>query len=375
MGRLVTAIAFVAMAWSIQTATAARPGDGAPPAILPTPLGASPNCVQSYGYGINNGFGGAPLQVAGVGDYCTEGQPRPVLWTAGTGLADLGTVGGAGGGGAEAISDDGTVVGWLGGGVELAFVRPLGGPMEELPKLPGMTFATAGDISPNGQFVAGYSYVSTGGFGVRWDRSSGSWQPTAIPVGSAIAVSNDGTVAGSVPVAGSPTGRTARVWTESGSAELPGADTRANGISADGTVVVGYRRQDVTCRRPPCGKYPVPMVWTFANGDWVAQELIALDGVDSEANAVAEVNGKTVIVGYGYTKKDAIMRAVYWKADAQGTYGVPARLAGLNGSSGAYASAQDINSSGQVVGYSGILGKSPRIPSMTQAVIWELPRD
>lgn len=373
MERLATAITFVAMLWSIQTATAARPGEGTPPAIPPTALGTSPNCAQSYGYGVNSGSGGAPLQVAGVGDYCTEGQPRPVLWTAGTGTVDLGTVGGAGGGGAEAISDDGTVVGWLGGGVELAFMRPPGGPMEELPKLSSMTYATAGDISPNGQFVAGYSYTGTSGHGVRWDRSSGSWQPTEIPVGSAIAVSNNGAVAGSVPVTGSTTVRTARVWTERGSAELPGVDTRANGISADGTVVVGYRRQDVTCRRPPCGKYPVPMVWTFANDSWVAQELIALDGVDSEANAVAEVNGESVIVGYGYTKKDAIMRAVYWTPDAQGTYGAPTRLAGLDGSSGAYASAQDINSSGQVVGYSGILRKSPRIPSTIQAVMWQLP--
>lgn len=122
----------------------------------------------------------------------------------------------------------------------------------------------------------------------------------------------------------------------------------------------------------------VAMAWSIQTATAArpgAQELIALDGVASEANAVAEVNGETVIVGYGYTKKDAIMRAVYWKADAQGTYGAPTRLAGLNGSSGAYASAQDINSSGQVVGYSGILRKSPRIPSTIQAVIWELPRD
>jgi len=43
MERSVAAIAFVAMARPIQTATAARPGDGTPPAILPTPLGASLN--------------------------------------------------------------------------------------------------------------------------------------------------------------------------------------------------------------------------------------------------------------------------------------------------------------------------------------------
>ena len=115
------------------------------------------------------------------------------------------------------------------------------------------------------------------------------------------------------------------------------------------------------------------MVWTLTEGNWVAQELAALDGVDSEASAVAKVNGATVIVGYGYTKKGGVMRAVFWKADAQGNYGPPTRLAGLDGNSSAYASAEDINSSGQVVGYSGVLSKSPRNPSAAVAVIWQLP--
>jgi uncharacterized membrane protein len=286
---------------------------------------------------------------------------------------DIGTVGGAGGGSAEGVSDDGTVVGDLGGGVGLAFVRPLGGPMEELPKLPGMTYATAGDISPNGQFIVGSSNSDTGGYAVRWDRSSGNWEPTRIPSGGAVAVSDSGAVVGSVPVPGSTTERKARIWTESGSVELPGVDTRANGINAAGTVVVGFHLQDATCRRPPCGNYEVPMVWILASGNWVAQELTALDGVDSEANAVAEVNGETVIVGYGYTKKDAIMRAVYWKADTQGTYGAPTRLGGLDGNSKAVAIALDINSGGQVVGYSGVRSQSPRRPSNIRAVIWQLP--
>jgi uncharacterized membrane protein len=362
------------MAWSIQPATAARPGDGSAPVILPVTLGTSSNCAQSFAEGVNSG---TPLQVVGVGDYCTESQPRAVAWTASTGMEDLGTIGGAGGGKAEAVSDDGTVVGWLAGGVGLAFVRPLGGTMQELPKPPDMTYASANDISPNGQFVVGYSSRVENdqdiGYAVRWDWSSGTWQPTQIPSGGAVAVSDAGTVVGSVPVAGSATERKARVWTQSGSVELPGTDTRANDINAAGTVVVGYRLQDVVCRRPSCGKYEVPMVWTLTNGTWVAQELVALDGVDSEANAVAEVDGVSVIVGYGYTKKDAIMRAVYWKHDAQGTYGPPVRLAGLDGYARAFASAQDVNSSGKVVGHSGIRSKSPRTPSTIQAVMWQLP--
>jgi len=240
-----------------------------------------------------------------------------------------------------------------------------------------MAYASANDISPNGQFVVGFSSrvenEQTIGYAARWDQSSGSWQPLMIPAGSALAVSDDGTVAGNVPVQGSLTERRARVWTPDGPVELPGVDTRANDINAAGTVVVGYRLQDVSCRRPPCGKYEVPMVWTLTSGNWIAQELVALDGVDSEANAVADVNGEPVIVGYGYTKKDAVMRAVYWKRNAQGIYGAPTRLAGLEGYSRAFASAQDINLSGQVAGYSGILSKNPRTPSTFQAVMWQLP--
>ena len=371
MNRKIKAIALATLACLVHPAHAARPGSGTPQ-IIPAVLGTSSNCAWSHGTGINNGAGQAPLQVTAQGGACTEAQPRPELWTESTGMLDLGTIGGAGGGSAEAVSDDGTTVGWLAGGVGLAFVRPLGGPMEELPKLAGMTYASASDISANGQFVVGSSSTDTDFRAVRWDRSSGTWQPTDIPSGGAVAVSNSGAVVGSVAVAGSTTERRARVWTDTGSVELPGTDTRANGISDDGTVVVGYRLEDVQCRRPPCAKYEVPMVWTLQGGAWVGQELLALDGVDSEASAVAEVQGRTVIVGYGYTRKDAIMRAVYWQADGQGSYGPATRLAGVDGNARAFARATDINSAGQIVGYSRVHTSSPR-SSFVVAVMWTLP--
>ena len=62
--------------------------------------------------------------------------------------------------------------------------------------------------------------------------------------------------------------------------------------------------------------------------------------------------GEWVVVGYGYTKRDRIMRAVIWKPDAQGNYGAPIRLAALGGRSSAWAHADGINSKGQVVGTS-----------------------
>ena len=127
MKNMVSAIVLATMAGLAQPATAARPGSGTPPPILPTILGASSNCSRSFGTGISNGTQQAPLQVTAQGGACTEGQPKPLLWTESTGMLDIGVIGGAGGGSAEAVSDDGTVVGWLGGGVGLGFARPLGG--------------------------------------------------------------------------------------------------------------------------------------------------------------------------------------------------------------------------------------------------------
>jgi uncharacterized membrane protein len=89
---------------------------------------------------------------------------------------------------------------------------------------------------------------------------------------------------------------------------------------------------------------------------WIAQELQALDGVDSKARGVEVVNGKAVIVGYGYTKKDAIMRAVAWIPDSGGNYGAPIRLAAIDGRNSRWASAEDVNASGKVVGTSAYTG-------------------
>lgn len=314
--------------------------------ILPVKLGTSSNCSSSYGTAINNASTAAPLQVAGQGSGCPGNQPRAILWTSSTGMIDLGTIGGALGASTEDVSNDGTAVGWLGGGVGLAFVRLLGGPMESLPILDGMIYADARAISPNGKYIVGSNSTDSASQAVRWDRLSGRWAPRALYPGDASGVSNNGAVVGSMD-------NRARIWTESGLVTLPGTDTRALDISASGTVVVGFRWQPCPAS---CGKYPVPMVWTVKNGAWIAQELQALDGVDSEARGVELVNGKAVIVGYGYTNKDAIMRAVAWIPDNGGNYGAPIRLAAIGGRNSRWARAEDVNASGRVVGTSAYTG-------------------
>jgi uncharacterized membrane protein len=314
--------------------------------ILPVKLGTSSNCSSSYGKAINNANTASPLQVAAQGSGCPGSQPRALLWTASTGMIDLGTIGGALGASTEGVSDDGTAVGWLGGGVGLAFVRPLGGPMAVLPKLSGMTYASAYAISPNGAYIVGSNSTDLAWQAVRWDRSSGSWKPRALYAGDAWAVSNNGAVVGTM-------NGQARIWTENGLVTLPGTDTEARDISASGTAIVGFRWQ--SCPEP-CGEYEVPMVWILKSGVWIAQELQALDGVDSEALGVAVVNGKAVIVGYGYTNRDAIMRAVAWIPDSGGNYGAPIRLAAIGGRNSRWARAADVNASGKVVGTSAYTG-------------------
>lgn len=316
--------------------------------ILPVKLGTSSNCSSSYGTAINNASIASPLQVAAQGSGCTGGQARALLWTASTGMIDLGLIGAARGGSTEGISNEGTAVGWLvgGTGVGLAFVRSLGGPMESLPMLNGMVYASAYAISPNGQYIVGQNSTDLVWQAVRWDRSSGSWQPRALYAGGASAVSNNGAVVGTM------NGR-ARLWTESGMVTLPGTDTVAHDINASGTVIVGFRWQPCP---EPCGEYEVPMAWVLKNGVWIAQDLPALDGVDSEALGVEVVNGKAVIVGYGYTKRDAIMRAVAWIPDSAGNYGAPIRLAAIGGRNSRWARADDVNASGKVVGTSAYTG-------------------
>jgi uncharacterized membrane protein len=144
-----------------------------------------------------------------------------------------------------------------------------------------------------------------------------------------------------------------------------GAGTVANDISQDGNLIVGFRWE--ACVRPDC-EYEVPVFWTReSSGKWAMHDLPALDGVDSEARGVGMVGGKAVIVGYGYTKKDAIMRAVAWIPGADGKYDLPIRLAALGGKAKAWATAEDVNVEGVVVGTSASTGLN-RV-----AVLWRLP--
>jgi hypothetical protein len=143
--------------------------------------------------------------------------------------------------------------------------------------------------------------------------------------------------------------------------------THANDITHDGSMIVGSRTD--ACPNKPAGcVYPIPVYWVIENGQWVMHDLQALDGVDSEANAVAIINGQASIVGYGYTAQDGgILRAVAWTPGADGSYGPPVRLDTLGGHFDSWAEALDINRHGIVLGYSQI---EPWVNSVN--VLWNL---
>ena len=337
--------------------------------ILPTSLGTLRGCSSSYGLAISDGIYPYALQAVGQAGGCSDSQAHPFLWSAATAMIDVGTPAPTVGGSAEGVSDDGTVVGWaVGGGAGLAFVRrPSDASAQQLPTLPGMTYASASRISPNGHYIAGSSSTDTEGHAVLWTiDTAGAWQVTDLGRGGAIAVTDSGTVVGSSYDQLTKTG-TAWVKTlDKPKVDLPGHDTRVHDISPSGKVIVGFRWTPTT--RDPTLLYEVPVVWMLdSNGRWSGSDLQALEGVDSEAMGVGERNGKAIIVGYGYTKKDAIMRAVVWLPDSGGNYGAPIRLGALNGRTTAWARAGDVSSRGQVVGTSAGNGLN------VFAVLWTLP--
>jgi uncharacterized membrane protein len=337
--------------------------------ILPTSLGALRGCSSSYGLAINNGTYPYALQAVGQGTGCPDSQAHPFLWSAATAMIDVGTPAPTIGGSAEGVSEDGTVVGWaVGGGAGLALVRrPSDAAAQQLPTLPGMTYASANQISPSGHYIAGSSSTDTEGHAVLWTIDTrGAWQVTDLGRGGAIAVTDSGTVVGGSFDQSTKTGTGWVKTLNNARVALPGHDTRVHDISPSGKVIVGYRLTPTT--RDPTLLYEVPVVWKQdSSGRWSASDLQALDGVDSEAMGVGERNGKEIIVGYGYTKKDAIMRAVAWLPDSSGNYGAPIRLGALNGRSTAWATARDVNSSGKVIGASAGNG-------LTRfAVLWTLP--
>jgi uncharacterized membrane protein len=366
-------LGIVLLASAATVAARGKPGNTGKPGpgdtqILPINLGPAAECPRTLGLALNDGDT-AGLYVVGQGLGCSNpALVGAVRWSGGLGMQYLGLLPGSTGSSAEGVSEDGTVVGWTGGNIGEAFVLEPGSvQLARLQPLPGMVHATAENISRNGLYIVGTSSTEEEQHAVVWTKTGGSWQvrdlarysgsPAIADNGSALLntrLDELGTV-NSVQIIAANRQRTT----------LPGFDVVALDIAADGRSVVGYRLQP--CPQP-CGEYPVPVYWTLlANGTWAGPvDLPALDGVDSEARPISLRNGKRLIVGHGFTKKDAIMRAVAWIEDSPGKFSLH-RLAAIDGKTKAWAWARDVNAHGQVTGASQSTGLT------YYAVLWQLP--
>jgi len=334
--------------------------------ILPTRLGLPNGCTSTEGYGLNDGTqAGGHLVVVGQG-LCSSAT-KPLRWQNGS-WADVfsypisGIANDASNESPNQPPGNATVVGWTAGTNYFEFVQPPGSVPTPLPRLPGTTDVVGYKlrISENGEHITGFINGLASGeiHGVRWSLHAGAWQAESL--GRDFyprAISDDGSViVGNV-------GDHARLWVESSGGG--GQFVVAEDISPAGTIVVGYRPAPCSGL---CTWYPVPVYWFETGSGWVRRDLNALDGVDSKAMAVADVDGHNVIVGWGYTRKDAIQRAVAWIPDATGNYGQPLRLDAIDGRSKSWARAEDINRNGVV------LGNSQASGWQHEAVLWILPK-
>jgi probable HAF family extracellular repeat protein len=189
--------------------------------------------------GSSDSYGGA---VSADGATVVGGSGEAFRWTSGGGMVGLGFLPGGSNSYASAISADGsTVVGSSEVPVE-AFLWTSGGGMVGLGFLPGAADSQGIGISADGSTIVGDS----GGEAFRWTSGGGMVGLGFLAGGSrsqALDVSTDGSVI--VGVAYHPLGAEAFRWTSSsgmvGLGDLPGGLLAgfANGVSADGSTVVG----------------------------------------------------------------------------------------------------------------------------------------
>ena len=182
---------------------------------------------------------------------------RAFRWTESGGMVDLGSLGGTITR-ANAVSGDGQVVvgeSALANGSPRAFLWTAQGGMQQLPVPPGTTGSRATAVADDGATVVG-EY----GFGT---NRAYIWSP-----GFSGAIAGNGSIAMDVSADASTVvgmesgihGASAFRWTLATGTQylgnLGGSDTRAYGVSADGSVIVGSTHSNQT----------EPFVWTAGTG-------------------------------------------------------------------------------------------------------------
>jgi probable HAF family extracellular repeat protein len=267
-------------------------------------LGVLPGDRYSSAYAVS-----ADGVVVG-GSYYTSGYGSAFRWTAAGGMQDLGTLGGDWSEALGVSADGSVVVGWAenAAGYDRAFRWTAAGGMQDLDTLPGYDRSYASDVSADGSVVVGRAvYVVYDGYdyfpparAFRWTAAGGMQDLGTLPGydrSYAYGVSADGSVV---------VGRAVYVvydeynyfysarafrWTASGGMQdlgtLGGDYSEAWGVSADGSVVVGWSYNTAGDGRA--------FRWTASGG---MQDLGTLGGCCSKAYGVS-ADGAVVVGSSG----------------------------------------------------------------------------
>lgn len=266
------------------------------------------------GLGTLPGAGGShATAVSGDGQvvvgYCgnSPSSSRAFRWTAEDGMTDLGALSPGVATEATAVNADGTVIVGVSGGIPFRWTAE--GGMQSLGTLPGATLSWASGVSADGSIVVGGS----GNRAFRWTSSDGMIDMGALPGGTtstATAISADGsTVVGiSSEMSGSYLSTRGFRWTTADgmvgfgpfSVECADHRTRPSAVSNDGSVIAGDGNVTIIgCCGPGgggCMNYTIPNVFR-KTGD--SRPVHLQVGSPMEWPLASGVNGDgSIVVGF-----------------------------------------------------------------------------
>jgi probable HAF family extracellular repeat protein len=294
-----------------------------------TNLGTLGSDASSAAFGLNSGG-----QVTGYSG-ADANTNRAFLWSPGSGMAALGTLGGTVGRG-NAVNSSGTVVGNASNasGQTMPF-RTVAGAMQGLTPLAGASNAGATGIASNGTTVGFSNGTSLGLRAVLWDPSGAITNLGLLTGGStsrAYGVNDNGLVVG---YSTATDGTRAFAWTQAGGMQnlgtlQDGTFSYAYGVNNAGQIV-GWSDNAAGNRG---------VLWTSASA--TAQELAPLAGDTASIAYGINIAG----VAVGQSKLGSAGRAVLWNGGTVidlNSY-LPA------GSGWVLTDARAINDAGQIVG-------------------------
>lgn len=346
----------------------------------PVVFGAPPGCAGFIPYALNNASYPRGLVITGFAD-CGNGR-RAYAWRNGSWqeleLPQSNSPADGFGGDLYSVANDHPTMPTMTLVVsnevtESAWVTDFGQTPVALPA-PNRYHAESALVASRGDYVVGSLQYEPGGQSeqaVRWSRTPDGWSlPELIALGIPAAVSADGSV---VAGNGHPSDYSAWVWSvDSGESWLLGQGSDVQGMTHDGSMVVGSRQEPCTVHQ--CNVHQSPVYWTPGGGygAWLQHDLPLPEwfGVDnpSAAVAVADVDGMAVIVGNLWAIwQGEVNYPVAWFPLPDGSYAEPVVLTSPGGEDYVETYIRDINRNGVVIG-----AVSNPLDAPAQGVLWQL---